>query len=288
MAEGDETSAYTVSLSGGTPTAALTVNYATADGTATAGSDYTAKSGALTFTPADHAAKTFTVQTSQDTIEEAAGETFTVSISSPAGGGGPAVSLGTSSVTTNINDDDSESDITLSVSPGTIGEDDDATGFTVTATLNGGRTLTTNTVVTIGSLGGTATQNTDYTAVSLASVTIPANSPSGTGTLTIDPTDDDLVEGDETIVVSGTTTVGLDVSDATITLTDDNGNSSGPGEEDDKDQSELSISGPESSVTEGDNAVFTVTLSEGVSKAVTVAWLATGQHRRLLPHVPAR
>ena len=270
--EGDETLDYTVSLSGGTPTSALTVSYATADGTATAGSDYTAKSGTLTFTQANHAAKTFTVQTSQDTIEEATGETFIVSISSPAGGGGPAPRLGTSSITTTIADDDAETDIALSVSPNTIGEDDEATEFTVTAALNGGRILTTNTVVTI-SLAGTATEDTDYTATTQASVAIPANSNSGTGTLTITPTDDDLVEGDETIVVSGTTTVGLDVSDATITLTDDNGSTTTPG---DKDGSELSITGPESSVSEGSNAVFTVTLSKGVSKAVTVAWLAAG------------
>ena len=52
--EGDATSDYTVSLSpsGVTPTADLTVSYGTSDGTATAGSDYTAKSGTLTFTNA--------------------------------------------------------------------------------------------------------------------------------------------------------------------------------------------------------------------------------------------
>ena len=49
--EGDATSNYTVSLSpsGVKPTADLTVSYATADGTASS-SDYTAKSGTLTFT----------------------------------------------------------------------------------------------------------------------------------------------------------------------------------------------------------------------------------------------
>ena len=55
MDEGEATGNYTVSLSpsGVTPTADLTVSYATADGTATAGSDYTdTKSGTLTFTNA--------------------------------------------------------------------------------------------------------------------------------------------------------------------------------------------------------------------------------------------
>ena len=94
----------------------------------------------------------------------------------------------------------------LSASPSTLGEDDNATSVTVKATLNGS-TLPTATVVTIGTLAGTATEDTDYTATSLASITIPANTASGTGTLTITPTDDTVVEGDETIIVSGTTTV---------------------------------------------------------------------------------
>ena len=61
-------------------------------------------------------------------------------------------------------------------------------------------------MVTIGTLGGTATKDTDYTVTALASITIPANTASGTGTLTITPKDDLIVEGDETIVISGTTT----------------------------------------------------------------------------------
>ena len=71
-----------------TPTADLTVSYGTANGTATAGSDYTAKSGTLTFTQAAAGAQTFTVQTLEDTFDES-GETFTVTISSPVGRGRP-------------------------------------------------------------------------------------------------------------------------------------------------------------------------------------------------------
>ena len=90
--------------------------------------------------------------------------------------------------------------------------------------------------------------------------------------MTITPTDDQVVEGDETIIVPGTTTVsGLNVSDAIITLTDDDKSTTPT---DDKDSAELSISGPASNVSEGGNAVFTVTLSEAVAKAVTVAWSA--------------
>ena len=272
--EGD-TATYTVSLSpaGVTPTADLTVNYATANGTATAGSDYTANSGTLTFTQTAAGSQTFTVSTMEDTQDES-DETFTVSISSPAGGGGAAPALGTSSVTTTITDDDNApTGITLSASPSTLGEDDSATSITVTATLNGGTTRAEATVVNL-SRGGTATAGTgkDYTATALASITIPPNTASGTGTLKVTPIDDSIVEGDETIVLSGTTTVNLTVSDATITLTDDNKTTTTP--DDDKDTAELSISGPASKVSEGNNATFTVTLSKAVSKQVQVAWSA--------------
>ena len=276
--EGDATTNYTVSLSptGVKPTADLTVSYATANGTATAGTDYTAKSGTMTFTNAAAGAQTFTVSTTEDTIDEGTGETFTVAISSPSGGGGPAPSLGTSnSVTTTItDDDDAPTGITLSANPSTLGEDDGKTSITVTAALTGSA-RTSDTVVTIGTLSGTATSGTDYSVnTALTSITIPANSTSGTGTLEITPTDDALVEGDETIIVSGTTTtqVGLSVTSATVTLTDDNKTTTTP--TDDKDTTELSISGPSSNVSEGGNAVFTVTLSNAIAKEVAVAWSA--------------
>ena len=126
--EGATTADYTVSLSpsGVTPTADLTVTYATANGTATAGSDYDAQTGVLTFTSAAAGDKTFTVQTIPDNVDEGTGETFTVSISSQSGGGG-STRLGTSSVTTTITDDDEPSDITLSVSPASVKENDNAT-----------------------------------------------------------------------------------------------------------------------------------------------------------------
>ena len=146
------------------------------------------------------------MQTTGDSIDEGDGETFKVTISSLSGGGGPAATLGTSSVTTTItDDDDAPSGITLSVSPSTVGEDDAATTITVTATLNGS-TLPSDTVVTIETLSGMAS-TADYTVTtSLASITIPANSSSATGDMTITPVDDAVVEGDETIRIPGTTT----------------------------------------------------------------------------------
>ena len=74
---------FAVSLSRAS-TQTVTVNYATADGTAAAGEDYTAASGALTFT-AGQTAKTVPVTVLGDSHDEGE-ETFTLTLSSPAGG----------------------------------------------------------------------------------------------------------------------------------------------------------------------------------------------------------
>jgi hypothetical protein len=63
---------------------AATVRYATADATATAGSDYTAASGLLTWAEGDSATKTFTVQTAADAAIEGA-EYLTMTLSEPVG-----------------------------------------------------------------------------------------------------------------------------------------------------------------------------------------------------------
>ena len=170
--------------------------------------------------------------------------------------------------TTIDDDDDAPSRIDLSVNPSSFKENKDATSITVTATLQGGSTLPTDTVITIGALGGTATKDTDYSVTTaLTSITISANSDTGTGTLAIDPTDDSVVEGDETIIISGTTTVSLDVTSATVTLTDHSTSQQ-------KDSAKLSISGPSANVAEGSDATFTVTLSTSVAAEVQVAWSA--------------
>ena len=59
----------------------VTVDYATSDGTATAGADYTAASGTLTFAPGE-TEKTVTVATTSDEEEED-GETLTLTLSNP-------------------------------------------------------------------------------------------------------------------------------------------------------------------------------------------------------------
>ena len=199
-------------------------------------------------------------------------ETFHFQISNAQGGGGPSPIIGTSAVSTTINASDplnerpeeqqniGQVDIRLAVSPETVNEGAGSTGFTVTATRDGS---TQDEAVTIQlSLGGTATPGStgDYTAPSTASVTIPANQASGSGTLTLTILDDTEVEGDETITVGGNSG-NLGIKSADITIHDD-------------EATYLSITGPAAAVNEGASANFTVTLSKAVTQAVTVAWNA--------------
>ncbi|GAA1515156.1 Calx-beta domain-containing protein [Dactylosporangium maewongense] len=73
---------FTVSLSG-PATSPVSVHYATADGTATAGADYTAGSGTVTFTPGQ-TSRPVTVPVVNDAVDEL-DESFTVNLSAPAG-----------------------------------------------------------------------------------------------------------------------------------------------------------------------------------------------------------
>src|SRR6185312_2567553 len=92
VAEGNSGTAsltFTVALSNPSSQATV-VNYATADGTATAGSDYAATSGALTFAPGE-TSKTVTVSVTGDRTYEP-DETLTLGVTDT---GGNALASGT-------------------------------------------------------------------------------------------------------------------------------------------------------------------------------------------------
>ena len=80
---------------------ASTVDYATSNGSATAGQDYTATSGTLSFA-AGESDKTFAVPIVNDNIAEGP-QTFTITLSNPSGGtlGSPSAMT----VTINSNDE---------------------------------------------------------------------------------------------------------------------------------------------------------------------------------------
>ena len=90
----DATADFTVTLD---PPAygEVTVDYATSDGTATAGADYTGTAGTLTFSEGE-SSKTVSVPIIDDSVEDG-GETFTLTLSNP--GGGATLARGTATGT---------------------------------------------------------------------------------------------------------------------------------------------------------------------------------------------
>lgn len=79
---------------------AVTVNYATANGSAAAGSDYQAKTGSVTFAPGE-TVKTITILVNGDKTLES-NETFFVDLSGPSGNAGITATRGTGTI---FNDD---------------------------------------------------------------------------------------------------------------------------------------------------------------------------------------
>ena len=101
IAEDGTSATIDVTLSA-TPTQAMSVQYSTSNGTATADSDYTAVSGTLSFASGE-TSKTFTIPIINDTVVES-DETVNLTLSNPTGG----ATLGNpSAATLTISSDDS-------------------------------------------------------------------------------------------------------------------------------------------------------------------------------------
>ncbi len=248
--EADANVTFTVTLSNPSEST-ITVDYATSDGTATAGVDYTAVSGTATIL-AGNLTTTIDVPILGDTTFES-DETVNITLTSPVNA---TISDGTA-VGTITNDDPAPS---ASIDDPSVAEVDAGTSvllFTVTLSNPSVNTVTVN----YASSDGTATAPDDYTAVS--------------GTLTFDPgvvsqtinvlvASDLIDEGDETVVMT--------LSDGTIT------DGSGTGTiVDDDDPPVISID--DAGAGEGDvgstPATFLVTLSHPSAFAITVDY-ATG------------
>jgi hypothetical protein len=80
----DASVAIQITRTGATSTS-VSVNYATIDGTAVAGTDYTATSGTLTWSPGDADAKTIVIPITNNGLRSGS-RTFTVALSSPSEG----------------------------------------------------------------------------------------------------------------------------------------------------------------------------------------------------------
>ena len=186
-------------------TAAVTVDYATADGTATAGLDYTATSGTLTFQPGE-TSKTVSVPITDDAVDDG-GETLTLTLSSASG-----ADLGDAEATGTIRNTEPESS-GLSVADAEATEEEDA-ALDFVVTLDPAATATTT--VDYATADGTATAGSDYTATSGTLTFQPGDTEK---TVSVPITDDAVDDGGETLTLTLSSASGADLDDAEATGT---------------------------------------------------------------------
>ena len=260
VAEDGGGAAFRVTLSKQS-SATVTVGYATADGTADDGLDYSGSSGTLAF-PSGERERTITVPVLDDNDDEE-DETFTVSLNS-------AVNAtlddreGRATIADNDGDDHSPQPNLpeLNIGDVTVGEDGGTAAFRVA--LSGQSTAAVT--VEFATADESAEADSDYTA---RSGTLVFQSGEQDKTITVPVLDDNDDEGDETFTVSLTgpvnATLGDRVGRATITDNDRDDTQSPPG------LPKLAINNV--TVTEGaGSAVFSVRLSGEASAAVTLAY----------------
>ena len=252
-AEGEDSAiVFTVTLDKAAA-AAVSVDYATADGTATSGDDYTPTSGTLTF-DAGTISRTISVPIADDESDENH-KTFTLTLSNAAG-----ANLGTSTATGTIRNRAAvvETTPTLGITGGSGTEGDDSSIF-FTITLD--EAATTTVTVDYATADGTATAGSDYTSTS-GTLSFAAGTTSKT--IAVPIADDETDESDETFTVTLSNTSGADLGTATATGTIRNRT---PAVET---TPTVSITG--GSAKEGDDTsiTFTVTLDKAASARVTV------------------
>jgi hypothetical protein len=258
QAEGDAgTSAFTFTVDLSGPSGkTITVHYATADGTAAAGSDYVAADGSLTFDPGE-SSRTITVAVDGDTTFEP-DETFFVRLSNPVNATIAGAGAGTGTGT--ITDDDPAPSLSID----SVASNEGNTGttplvFTVRLSSPSGQAVT----VHYATADGTAAAGSDYTATSGSLTFAPGVVAQ---TITVPVSGDTAVEPDEAFLVN--------LSDAAgATLANDHG--TGTILNDDT-QAVLTLSIDDMARFEGNSGttqlVFTVSLSSPSNSSVTVAY----------------
>ena len=243
---------FTVSLSA-VSEQTMTVQYATSSGTATSGTDFTAKSGTIAMPPGS-TSETLSVQTTEDTEDEQ-DETFTLTLSNPT-----HATLGTNTATGTINEPDEESLPLVSVSGGNSATEGSAVEFTVTLSKASNSTVTVN-YTSHQASDDAATGGDDFSSFSGALILAPGAT---SGTIRVSTTDDAIQEQNETFTLSLTGATNADLS----------ARQSAKGTIIDNDSPTVNVS--DASATEGDAVAFTVSLSAASGQQVTVGYATSG------------
>jgi hypothetical protein len=261
---GTTSTAFVVSLSSASGQT-VTVDFATADGSAVAPSDYLSRGGTLTFVPGD-TSETIIVSVNGDTTDEST-ENFFVNLSNAAN-----ASINDGQAAGTITDDDPAGTPALSINDITAVEGNSGTTnmvFTVSLSAASGETVTVN----FSTADGSAQAGSDYQARS-GTLTFAVGDTSET--ISVPIVGDTADESNETFTINLSSASNATIADGqgVGTITDDDG------------QSASSISIGDVSVVEGDsgtaNAIFTVTLSAASTQNVTVNF-ATADGSALAP-----
>ena len=206
---GTKTASFTVTLSAASGQT-VTVNYATANGTATAGSDYVARTGTLTFAPGV-TSQPVAVTLNGDALNEA-DETVLVNLS-----GATNATITDSQATLTITNDDALPSITIgdvSITEGNSGTK--IVTLTMALSAASGRTVTVN----YATANVTALSGSDYVAKS-GTVTFAAGTTTASITVTING--DTSSESNQTFLVnlSSPSNATLARTSATVTILND-------------------------------------------------------------------
>lgn len=197
---------FPVTLSAAAPSGGVVITYSTANGTATAGSDYVAVvAGSVTIAQGATTGSLPVTINGDTTVEP--NETFTVTISNATN-----ATVGTATATGTIQNDDAVVLPVLTLSDASITE-----GNAGTSVLNFPITLSSaapvgGVTITYSTANGTATAGSDYVAVVAGTVTIAAGATAGSLPVTI--IGDTTLEADETFTVTMTNVTNATISGA--------------------------------------------------------------------------
>jgi hypothetical protein len=245
---------FVITLSGSSPNP-TSFDIATSNGTATAGSDYSATSMHFTIPVSTAGDYLFPVPILGDTQLEG-NETFSITLSNPAG-----ATIADGSAAGTITNDDVAAPPSLSIGDVTISEGNSGTQLaTFTVTLSAAQAV--NVYFDATSANGTATAGSDYVAKPRTTHRLLPGETSKTFTITING--DTTSEPDETFLVNLTNPVGgVTIADAQAIGTISN--------DDAAPAPTLSVG--DVSISEGNSgtklATFTVSLSAASASAVT-------------------
>ena len=240
---------FTVALSNASAST-VTVDYATSDGSASAGNDYAAASGTLTFVAGD-TTESVNVTLSNDLLAEG-DEDLGLTLSTPSG-----VVLADGSAVGTITDDDAPP--TLSIDDISIAEGDaGTTPRTFTVSLS--KPHVSPVSVDYSSVDGLAIEGADYDAASGTLTFAPGDM---TDSVDIDVVGDLLAEDEETFDVSLSNASGATIADAVGTATI---------QDDDPDPA---LSVDDVTVDEGGTATFTVALDAPAGRNVDVDYVTS-------------